>query len=263
MKSENEKTFVPVRARRTSSGVAEQLREMIVSGQLSAGDKLPNERELALQLGVGRNGLREGLRELEMNGLVDIRPGKGGGTFVIGGRPQSIADQMTDLLRLNSISLEDLTEARILISSAVVPAACKRHTAYDLLALERNVKHVEELFNQGRMMEKTEANIEFHNLLAASTKNPILVIVVRSLSDMAKHVAYMVGPDAASVTVRSRRTFLRALEKRDAVAATKEMVASLKRLQSVQMALASKLQLGRGAPQLGDDLVATPPRLRK
>ena len=231
--------FPPIKGRRAYEEIAASIREMVVAGRLKAGEKLPPERELAEHLGVGRNVLREALRSLETVGLIEMRRGKWGGAFVTAGPAKVVAKQMTDLLRMGGASYASVIEARIWIGEVVVRAACARHTDEDIAALEENIAFVEKLFNEGRMVEKTQKNIEFHNLLANATKNPTLVILMKSLTDMAAHFARNIGPDPASTTVRSRRLFMKAFAARDVEAAVREMEASLLRLQAVHVDLAT------------------------
>src|SRR4051812_40754642 len=63
----------PVRATPLSQGVVAEFERLIASGELAAGDRLPSERELAQFLGIGRNSVREALRQLELLGLIDSR----------------------------------------------------------------------------------------------------------------------------------------------------------------------------------------------
>ena len=232
--------FEPLQSSRTVDKIASQLREMIVSGQLKFGDKLPPERELAGRFGVGRYALREALRSLEMIGLIELRLGKSGGAFVTAGRPDLVSGQLSDLLRMGNVSLASVIEARIWIGEIVVRAACERHTDEDVEALEANIGEVERLFAAGRFVEKTRKNVEFHTLLARATKNLTLMIVMQSLTTMAAHFTEIIGPDQASVTVRSRRTFMEAFIARDVAGAVGEMTASLLRLQKVYADLAAE-----------------------
>lgn len=238
--NKNLSSFIPVKGRRAYEDIAANIREMVVDGRLKAGEKLPPEREFAEHLGVGRNVLREALRSLETIGLLEMRRGKWGGAFVATGPSRAVAEQMTDLLRMGGVSYASVIEARIWIGSVVVRAACARHTDSDIAALERNIEEVERLFEAGHMVEKTLKNIEFHNLLADATKNPTLVILMKSLTDMATYFAKNIGPDPASTTVRSRRLFMKAFVARDAEAAVQEMEASLLRLHTVHVNLATK-----------------------
>lgn len=232
--------FSPTRNKRAYEDVASMLREMVLSGRLKEGDKLPPERELAQRMGVGRHALREALRVLEMAGLIETRLGKWGGTFVTSGTAKSVANQMTDLLRLGNVSYASVIEARILFGDLVVRAAIERHTPEDVAELEANINEAERLFAEGRLAEKTERNIEFHDILARATKNPILVIMMQTLTDLARHFFKTIGPDPARTTVRSRRLFMKAFVARDADAAAQEMRASLLRLHTVHVDLATR-----------------------
>lgn len=232
--------FTPLKSKRAREEVAAQIREMIVSGRLKPGDKLPAERELAERLGIGRHSLREALRSLEVGGLLETRRGKWGGTFVTAGNPQLVTRQMTDLLKMGNVSYASVIEARIVFGEVVVRVACARHSAEDIAALEANVTAAEQLFAQNKLLEKTEKNIEFHDLLARATKNPTLVIMMQTLTDMARYFARNIGPDPASSTVGSRRLFMKAFVKRDAAAAIQEMTRSLLQLQSVHTDLATR-----------------------
>ena len=76
--------FRPVKSRRLFEEVCEQVRNQIASGALKPGDKLPSERDLALQFDISRSAIREALRNLEFAGLVRLQKGVKGGSFVLG-----------------------------------------------------------------------------------------------------------------------------------------------------------------------------------
>ena len=71
-------TFQPIQVRRAFEEICDRIRARIAAGLLKPGDKLPAERELAQQLGVGRNALREALRSLEIAGIVRLQKGAQG-----------------------------------------------------------------------------------------------------------------------------------------------------------------------------------------
>ena len=74
--------FQPIHVRRTFEEICGSIREQLALGVLKPGDKLPRERDLAEQLGVSRNVLREALRSLEMAGLLRLQKGVKGGAFI-------------------------------------------------------------------------------------------------------------------------------------------------------------------------------------
>jgi DNA-binding transcriptional regulator YhcF (GntR family) len=121
--------FVPIKHRRLSDQVSEQIQGRIVSGELRSGDKLPPERELAESFGVSRGAVREALRNLERTGLVSLQAGSRGGAFIGEGDPSLIGDSFRNLYQLGSVSIDDLTEARLWLASTVVRIACARARA--------------------------------------------------------------------------------------------------------------------------------------
>jgi GntR family transcriptional repressor for pyruvate dehydrogenase complex len=74
--------FTPVHTRRTFEEAVEQIAEAIRSGDLHPGDRLPSERLLAEQMAISRPTLREATRLLADSGVIEVRPGAGGGMFV-------------------------------------------------------------------------------------------------------------------------------------------------------------------------------------
>ena len=230
--------FKPVREKRAFEEVADRVREMLENGELQVGDRLPPERELSKTLNVSRAALREALRTLENAGLLDLRPGKLGGAFVADARPKAISENMSDLLRLGGISLAHLTEARAWIEEVVVRVACERAQEEDFAALEENVRLAEELFAQGRMMEKLDTNIEFHNVLAVATKNPILVMMTQTLGNVMRSFARRLGAETTRSVIRSRTRFIELLRARNADGAVAEMHEHLRTIQKVYMQFA-------------------------
>lgn len=76
--------FRPIHTKRAFEEICARIREQLALGVLKPGDKLPAERDLAQQLGVSRNVLREALRSLEMAGVLRLQKGVKGGAFVHG-----------------------------------------------------------------------------------------------------------------------------------------------------------------------------------
>ncbi len=230
--------FTPVRVQRTFEEVVSQVRNRIAVGDLVPGERLPPEREFARQLNVSRSALREGLRTLEIAGIVELRKGRAGGAFITRGNPQVVSDSMADLLRLGSVSWSDLTEARIWIEATIVRVACERATAEDYAALEENILEATRLFESGQLMRKTEALIEFHNILARATRNPVLVVMARTMTDMLRFFARRLGSETTRAVFRSRRRFMNAFIARDADAAVKEMERNLIKVHRLYLRLA-------------------------
>lgn len=103
---------------------AEQLREMVVSGGLAPGDRLPPGRELCGRLGVSRTVVREALNLLEARGLVSIEHGRG--AVVGGGSPGAVRDSLGLLLRVRPKTLRELLEVRGIMETEIAGLAAGR-----------------------------------------------------------------------------------------------------------------------------------------
>src|SRR5690625_5090327 len=112
--------FKEIKPRRLSDEIENQIREQLSTGKLQPGDKLPPERELANQLGVGRNALREALRSLEGAGVVELKKGPKGGSFVSTGSTKLLTQGLNDLLLLKGVSIGQITQARIMLEQAMI-----------------------------------------------------------------------------------------------------------------------------------------------
>lgn len=222
--------FDPIRRNRLSDQVSAQIQGRIASGELRSGDKLPPERELAESFGVSRGAVREALRNLERTGLVSLHAGARGGAFIGQGDPNLIGDSFRNLYQLGSVSLDDLTEARLWLASTVVRIACARVAEQDLARLTANVDEAERLLAAGRYDDKIDVHIEFHNLLARTTRNAVMVMLMGALMELMRDFAHAAGGERNDLTIKSRRRLLEALHRRDSEAAVAAMTDHLESL---------------------------------
>lgn len=239
--------FRPVHARRISDEIGEQIRLKLVTEQLKPGDKLPPERELAAQLGVSRNTVREALRSLEMAGLLTMQKGAQGGAFIGHGDPEAVTSGLRILFQLRGITIEQLTEARIWISEIVTRIACDRATQEDYDRLDQNVRDAEGAFESGNMREKLAIQMEFHNLLARATHNPVLMILTETLVEMMRTFAEDVGPEHNDIAIASRQRLMPMLLERDTEGATAEMTGHLEALRDRYVQVAREREAGLSA----------------
>ena len=223
--------FTPIHTRRAFEEICQRIREQLAAGALKPGDKLPAERELAQQLGVGRNALREALRSLEIAGIVRLQKGVKGGAFIHEGDPGRMDQVVQDMLSLGSISIDELTEARVHIQDLVVRLVCARATKADFDAIEANISHTEQVTAAGQFLDRVECSREFYSLLAAATRNQVLSMMVHSLTEILMKFVYArvaAGGTPQPRLVEKRRDFLAALRARDATRATRLMTMHLK-----------------------------------
>jgi len=222
-------TISPLRA---VDEIESQIRAMIARGDLKPGDKLPPERQLAVQLSVSRNTLREAIRSLEYAGIVQMRKGASGGAYILHGNSEAIVDGLRTLYDLGAITPQQLTEARVWLSEIVVRVACERATEEDLKALEDNIEASARAQKRGEFDERQKLNREFHLVLARISRNPIVISMMEGVMNVMGQFIEQIGPRENRFTVPSRRRLMTHLRNRDTDAATAEMSKYLARLQS-------------------------------
>src|ERR1051325_284495 len=127
--------FAPIAVARASRPIAAQVRQAIVTGKLTRGNRLPPERELAEQFGVSRVTVRDALRALEAMGLIEVRVGARGGAFVTVPTGSIVGQTLSDMMMMSAVTPEDIVEARLVVELGTVTLACARATEDDLAAL--------------------------------------------------------------------------------------------------------------------------------
>ncbi len=171
----------PVQEGRRVDNVAKLLKRTIIEGHIKPGERFPSEREMAVQLRVGRIVVREALRTLESGGLVSIKRGVRGGCFVREFGPDQVSKSFSDLLQRAPITLENLLEVRLALEGAILRAVLERATRGDLEKVEQNLAEMRALLNNGAAHELKDKVHEFHTLLADITQNPLLGLLMRAV----------------------------------------------------------------------------------
>lgn len=222
-------TYVPIKSPRAFEHICDQIRAQLASGALKPGNKLPPERELAVQFGVSRNVLREALRSLEIAGLIELKKGGNGGSFIRGGNPNQVSRALQDMLYAGTFSYSDFTEGRALILEGTIKLACERATEEDLKALEENVRLTEEYTLAQDFDKRFDTAREFYRILALSTKNQFVVVTSDALEkifdEFLKSIPHR--PQLHESLIASRKRIIKHLRARDATKATREMTTYL------------------------------------
>lgn len=213
-------SFKEIKTSRAFEDICEQIRARLANGELRPGDKLPNERDLAVAFGVGRPAVREALRTLEISGIVRLQKGPKGGAFICEGDGQIITTTLQDFMLLGRISLDQLKEARIQIWTVVVKLACQRGTEADFDAIERHIDTIESLDD---VALRTAAALKLFNLIAAASHNEVFVLLMDALGKIIFQVVAELGPTFFPELAPVRRAILRALRERNEAAATQAM----------------------------------------
>jgi GntR family transcriptional regulator, transcriptional repressor for pyruvate dehydrogenase complex len=180
----------PIRSPKTAELVAGTLRRMVVDGQLKEGDFLPNEAELMTHFGVSRPTLREAVRVLESERLVEVRRGSRTGARVRVPGPEIVARPAGLLLELSGATIADVMVARAGIEPIAVRLLAEAATpaAYDELE-EMLVHDVKAGWESGRLAETTG---EFHRRVVELSGNATLTIIAGMLHEITvRHTAFV------------------------------------------------------------------------
>ena len=218
-----ENHFTSVKKQSISKVVAEQIKELIAGGNLKPGDKLPNERELAKIFGVGRLSLREGLRILEATGIVRTQYGVDSGTYVKEISTGELSEKLSEMLLFSSLTIEQLTEARLEISMITLKYFIRNAGQIELEALEACLKEGQEAFKAGRRTR--EKNLYFHELIAEGSKNPIFIMLHRSLIKILRYFLskFESPPDHSRRVLENHKKTLRYLKEKNLEMACQSM----------------------------------------
>src|SRR4030042_588796 len=215
--------FRPLITKRKSEVVSEEIKASIFSQHFNPGDKLPSERDLAHQMQVGRSVIRESLRTLENSGLVYIKPGMDGGIFVKAPDSRSLTRSFSELLCLGHITIEDLSESRILIDRDVIELVMKKGKKEDFKLLDDIIRRG---FSKIKRGEKIRIeNLDFHVILAKLSRNPIFMMIVNSIMPIIATFVEKLNPppDHSLKILESHRDILNEMRKGNLKKATERL----------------------------------------
>lgn len=204
----------------------QQFEELIVSGRLKAGDRLPSESQMGEMLGVSRTVVREAVRLLSARGLVEARSGSG--VYVRELNSGMIRDPIDLLLRCRAIRSEDIVEVRALIEVHLAGLAAQRASSGDIASMEASIAKL----HNPRLSppEYAEIDVEFHAGLALAAGNPLFGILSQSINAvMVDRIRFTFERNrrAREDTIQEHSRILDRVKARDPEGARKAMAESL------------------------------------
>lgn len=173
--------YFPIHSNKVYQQIAKQIEQRILSGELREGDRLPTERELALQFRASRTAVREAMKTLAQKGLVDMRPGRG--TIVIDGTSQAMRLSLGLMMRVGQLSnTVDLVEVREILEPEIAALAAARAQPEQILAMQVAVRAMDASLNDADAY--IAADNDFHRALARATQNELILALVDSVVDL-------------------------------------------------------------------------------
>lgn len=170
----------PIKPKKISDQVFEQIRELIFRGQLKAGQQLLPERDLADALQVSRTTVRNAINKMVVMGLLDHRQGQG--TFVRSPDTWRQGNPLAAAIDSNETTVHDLLEVRLGLECNAAALAAQRAEPKDLDFMERHVRELEEKIMAGQL--GVEPDTSFHMAIAFATKNSFHVYIMKNFYDL-------------------------------------------------------------------------------
>ena len=205
--------------------VAQQLLERIIASKLKPGASFATEAELLSQFNVSRPTLRESLKLLESQGVLDRRPGPGGGIIVGAPSADLLAHGLSVFLRLHEVPFVTVLKAREVIEPALAYEAALNGTEEDFEALRTSIERMKALDAQADQEAFIDENRTFHGVIARASGNKVLEVFWNTISILAhgEHhgIRYSVGNQAH--VVKAHQRILDACRARDGDAASAAM----------------------------------------
>jgi GntR family transcriptional regulator, transcriptional repressor for pyruvate dehydrogenase complex len=206
--------------------IIQQLKQLITTGQLKPGDRLPAERVLAERLGVGRSYVREAIRKLEFFGLLKTSPQSG--TYVSGYSIKMIEGVLTDIINFNKDDFSALIEARYYMEINAARLAAMRRTDEDLELLRAAVADYDNKVNS--QQDAVQEDMFIHLRIANATKNSVFEsMLLMLLPDIIKNIIEnkVCGDNRGVQAMAEHHEILQAIADKDADAAGTAMAAHL------------------------------------
>jgi len=223
-----------VTRRRLTEEIVDQLVSLIVSGKLKRGNKLPPERELMKQLGVGRSSLREAIGSLSLIGVLVVRPGSG--TYVTVSREEFLAKPLSWGIPIGHARTQELVEARRILEEATASLAAERASEADIAEMRYHLTQMKT--NRRHLRKVIIADMSFHETLAKASYNTLLLNFLMQIGNLLRSwkEETLLIPGVYDSAVEEHEKILSAIEEHNAERAR---AALCRHLESVGDALAS------------------------
>jgi GntR family transcriptional repressor for pyruvate dehydrogenase complex len=240
------------RRREKPEQIADELRRLIIAGELDEGDSLGHEPELIERFGVSRPSLREALRILEAEGLISVVRGVLGGVVVHRPDQRLTARTAALVLQTRNVSLADVFDARTIIEPAAVRlVASGRGRRGSARRLRELIAEQEEVIDDPEAFGR--ANARFHEELVAMAGNQTLTIVAEMLNEVVARAVTAVSQSDADgdESTATRRRGVRSQERLAALVEAGEADAAEEHWRT-HMTVVGRVMLGQRAKTVID-----------
>lgn len=206
--------FSQIKVENPADKIIRQIKNLITTGQIKAGEKLPPERKLAEKFGVGRTHVRDAIRKLEFYGIVRTYPQSG--TVVSGLGITALEGLISDVLEIEDTDFYSLVETRVILEISGAKKAAERRTADDIIMIKKALKAYEEKIKKG--LPAVEEDLLFHLKIAEASKNKVLLSLMLVITpDILKNYdrLQVCGDEVSSLRLQQHQTILQHIIDKD------------------------------------------------
>ena len=230
---------------RAHEKIAHQLKNAIFEKRIQPGEKLPAERELAEIFHTSRVTVRSAILTLQNVGLVNIKKGTGGGTFVVQDiGAAEVSERLRDIIKWKDISIQNVIEVRGIIEPQVAYNAAKNATDEDIRSIWATIRELENFFKVKTKFQSSDEN--FHRALAEAAKNPLLSVFQAALIDILFKFIYNVDwqEEYKKSILFHHTNIAKKVERKDPEAAMQAMIDHLSDMHRILSQSPVKKELG-------------------
>lgn len=222
--------LIPIKRKTIAEGIIEQIKEQIMNGNYSPGDRLPTEKELADQLSVSRACVREAMRALSTLGLIEIKVGEG--TFLTSSVAPLFSGELSAKFLIKKSSLLEVVEARKIIETQLAQLAAERTNDKQINELESILEKMNKKIEDGQPFSELDASFHIH--VAEAAGNSILHESLSTIRQLLKSNSEEVvgGRNMPRVSYEQHRKIFNAIKDRSPKEAAEAMLEHLSALES-------------------------------
>lgn len=223
--------------------IINQIKEMILSGEMKKGQKLPPERHFAEILSVGRTSVREAIRALQYMGILDVRSGEGA---FLTENISLLSDHFKTSFLLKHFSVIKLVEARKIIEVETAGLAVERSSDEEKEDLK--ILHQESIEVKNDVSKFLEADFSFHRKIAEMSQNPVLVEFVTAMRELTveKNLEVIKKPGQIQTAINFHKELLDAILSSDSVKARYVMLNHLENIEETVRELSVEITVRGG-----------------
>ena len=233
----NQVKLSPISVPKTSEVLARELRRQILGMGLPTGAPLPTERDLVSQTGLSRSSVREALRILQAENLVQTRPGRFGGTATNRPNDDSLGRSISLFVHGRGISLASVLQAREAIEPSLAALAAQSRTDDEMQLLNDATKRVEDAFDDVPLFLRE--NVNWHIAVASASHNELLRAFLTASSNLiykATAIDNFSTDEVRRLVIQAHRRILEAIAAQDADAARRRMARHLAAVTAAMLA---------------------------